>query len=383
MAGKEQKIFNVSREVPIHSKMTRYGPRAGAIFATFGVLFPLSEASAAYFAKVKINSTTLRVKMETVPVTVVTPKITAPSATPSPAPTPSPSQTPFQAPAEAKVRLFVLVPMTLSESFVSLMHQSAVVATSENKPVDFSLRLELTGKTTEFTLNKIDAKGTLQAIPGVVELEDWDSVMGGKKEKPWHITPSLGLAFYSYSESTISLSILGILFKVSGGYRFKNKLERFEAIGGGSITALPFYNSDSTRTTRFMSLYAKAVYHSPWLKGPWALNLSGGYQYTTMIVSPADHGFGYMSSLLLYPSVTHQFSKGVGRAYVKYAPIFGIALGNREIGFGFGYDLPLKNEKTVAIDLDVSNIGFTSTDNAGATRTTNTWAIGLTGGYRF
>lgn len=287
-------------------------------------------------------------------------------------------------PTPPRVRIFVAIPMQISEPYVSLMHRSEVVATTETSAVDFTLRLELTGRTTEFSLSKIDAKGSLETLSGSVELEDYDTITGGEVPKPWFVTPALGLSFTHYTETSVSdLSFLGIHFKVAGGYRFRGTPERWEAIGGGSFTLLPLVRSDSTRTTRFLSLSARAVFHSPWLRGPWTLDLAGGYQYTTMVVSPADHGFGFMNSLFFAPTVSHAFSKGVGRAYVKLAPILGVALGNREIGFGLAYDLPRADRRTVCIELEVSQIGLTALDADGAPRTTSTWNIGLTGGYRF
>ena len=330
----------------------------------------------------------IQIKEHSVQVQVVqrpTTNIPQPKPTPKPTATPFPSSSPSPTPrTETKPEDFdvtVRIQALLIESNVSVFFRNQVIATSDNKPVEMNFVVKLSGEKTEFVLTKVDARGAIQKMNGEVTFDGWDGLFSRGEPKPWSVIPALGLTYYSYTETTVgTLNILGLTFKLTGSYRLG---DRFDLGINSYITALPLYTSDATRTTRFFGLNARLGYRTSWLPSPWAFYIKGGYYYTTMLVAPSDHGFTNMNGPQIYPVLTRKIGKGMGHFYMKYSPIAQLSLANREIAGGLGYHWSIQPQRTMSVELDIANIGFSAPDQTGATRTTNCWSFTLTGGYRF
>lgn len=293
-----------------------------------------------------------------------------------------PTPTPGKAPSTEPPRYLTTWEATLIQPNVTLFQKTKPLATSGETPVDFTLQVPLTAETTEVQLSMVDARGAIKKFTGTVTIQDWHTLNPQPEGRKWAIIPALGYALYRYTESTVgTLTISGIVAKVSASYRLG---ERFDASVSGSLTVLPLTNTDSSRTTRFLGVNARLGYKLPFLKSPWAFYIKGGYYFTTMWVSPADHGFSNMNGPQIYPVLTRVLGKGLGHVYLKYSPVATLdLLANREIAAGLGYHFAVKPGQTVSIELDVANIGFTALDQLGSTRTTDVWSFSLTGGYRF
>lgn len=330
------------------------------------------------------SSPTLKLKSDYVPVTVVSVASPTPTPKPSPTPTGKPApQTPVVvAPTPETIELTARIDVTLLEPHVSIFYKNEVIATSDTKSKDFSVVIKLTGEVTEFVLSKVDARGGIQKITGTVNFDQYASVVykSGDRKK-WSVIPALGFTYYNYTETYVgTINMVGLTFKVTGSYRLS---DRFDLGANSYITVLPLFTSDTSRTTRFWGVNARLGYKTSWLPAPWAFYLKGGYYYTTMLVSPSDHGFTDMNGPQIYPVVTRRIGKGMGHAYFKYSPIAQLSLSNRELAGGLGYHHQLDGNRTLSFELDVANIAFTALDQAGATRSTNCWSVSLTGGYRF
>ena len=138
----------------------------------------------------------------------------------------------------------------------------------------------------------------------------------------------LGLGYNTYNSSVVSIGQYSLIAKGGASYRNAN-IERFVLSVSTFFTALPLNTSPisigaiaDNITIRYLGVNLRLGYDTPWMTGPWKLQLNFGWYYNTTFVTKSYFGYVNANGPQFFPTI--EYSREDGSAiggYLKFSPI--------------------------------------------------------------
>jgi len=179
-------------------------------------------------------------------------------------------------------------------------------------------------------------------------------------------TGGLGLGYNTYNSSVVSIGQYSLIAKFGASYRNAN-IQRFVLSMSTFVTALPLNTSPITIgaisdkvTIRYLGVNLRVGYDTPWMTGPWRLQLNFGWYYNTTFVTKNYFGYVNANGPQFFPTIEYSMEDGsaIG-GYLKFSPIssglsFLNSSLNYEVAIGANYMFPGllfgKYKYTVSLD---------------------------------
>ncbi len=230
---------------------------------------------------------------------------------------------------------------------------------------------------------------TLYAIGplGEVETEIYELTLGRKSRKKtaatrFQIIPSIGATSVAYQETGVAeFSRIALTGKLSlGGPLF---LRRFEWGANAFATILPVKSETADTTVRFLGANLRAGYLVTNPESDWALTLSGGISFSTMLVSNPVLGYSGLLYPQFYPYLRRKISPitsvGLYAKYVSLGRDNWLSFADRELASGLNLTQILPGRRLWNVSLDYSDLKL----SLSATKVYHVRSFSLSAGYGF
>ncbi len=201
---------------------------------------------------------------------------------------------------------------------------------------------------------------------------------GASKPSSLRFSGSLGYVYNTYESAMVSVAQHALMIKGAAQWNLPS-VERVSLGFSGFYTLLPFNTTRYVNTSgnafdvsmRFLGLNLRANYDTPWMTGPWNLQLALGWYLNTSFVQNDLFGYEWVNGPQIYPQVSYRLDeKRTLGGYVKFSPVMSGA--TRVLSPGTSFELagglyalfpaPFLQNHTAIVGLDYAYLSIKPQD---------------------
>ncbi len=165
-----------------------------------------------------------------------------------------------------------------------------------------------------------------EAVPVAAVMPETASAL---KATAFRFSGSLGYVYNTYQSAMVSVAQHSLMIKGAAQWNLPS-VDRVSLGFSGFYTLLPFNTTRYVNNAgnafdvsiRFLGLNLRANYDTPWMTGPWNLQLALGWYVNTSFVKDSLIGYEWVNGPQIYPQLSYRLDekRSIG-GYVKYSPV--------------------------------------------------------------